>query len=112
MSRMGLRVSVGILSFDFIPVSTLFLSLRDVFLSLGYQGVGEESASIPQSFWLWLTLCSVFSIYLVQRSGKLNLKAFLIWKKVCARMTLLPLVWFLSSGLEAGVCSDIKRIVW
>lgn len=83
------------------------LSLWDVFLCMGYQEVGDESASIPQSFWFWLTLCSVFSIYRFQKSGELNLKVFLIWKKVCACMTLLPLVWFLSSGLDTGVYAQI-----
>lgn len=35
---MGLRVSVGILSFDYIPASPLFLSLRDVFSFSGVSG--------------------------------------------------------------------------
>lgn len=38
--------------------STLSLSLWDVFLSMGYQEVGDESASIPQSFWF----CYVYAL--------------------------------------------------
>lgn len=70
LSCMWLRVSIWIVSFDYILASSLFFWVASS--SLGYQGGGDESASIPQSFCFSLILCSVFWIYQ-------------IWKKVsCA----------------------------